>query len=124
MIYSELRTIMSLGKNITDIRKKKGITSRALAAAVGVTPATMSRYEHGKITGISYEMIVRISEALSVKPEELTYDDPYYDYLNGTDKKKISSRKKEEKELLRGFYGLSPELQDAVRRICNTGLPD
>ncbi len=69
-------------------------------------------------------MIVRISEALSVKPEELTYDDPYYDYLNGTDKKKISSRKKEEKELLRGFYGLSPELQDAVRRICNTGLPD
>lgn len=115
---------MSVGSNIIEIRKKRGMTSRGLASAVGVTPATMSRYEHGKISSIPAEMIRKISDALDVKPEQLTEGDSDYAYLRETENKKISSRKKEEKELLRGFYGLSPELQDVVKRICNIGLPD
>ena len=113
---------MTVGKNIIELRKKAGITSRDLAAAVGVNPGTMSRYEHGKITAISPDMIAKISEVLGVEPQQLVSGDPAYAYLYDTDQKKISSRKKEEKELLKGFYGLSPEPQDAVRRICNTGL--
>lgn len=113
---------MAIGDNIVELRKKAGITSRDLAAAVGVTPATMSRYEHGKITVISNEMIGKIAEALAVQPEELVSGDPSYAWLCTDSKKKISSRKWEEKKLLEGFYGLSPELQDAVRRICKTGL--
>ena len=91
-------------------RKKKRFTSKAMTTAVNVTSTTMSRYEHGKITGISHEMIVRISKAQKVKPEDLIYDDPDYDYLNGTDKKKISSRKKEERtsqKLLLTIYGIA-----------------
>ena len=113
---------MSLGDNIIKFRKKAGISSRDLAAAVGVTPATMSRYEHGKIASVSPEMIRKISEALNVQLRQLVSGDPDHSYLDESSQKKISSRKREERELLKGFYGLSPELQDAVRRICNTGL--
>jgi transcriptional regulator with XRE-family HTH domain len=115
---------MSIGSNILEIRKKRGMTSRELASSVGVTPATMSRYEHGKISSIPADMIRKISEVLEVMPEQLTEGDPDYSFISSSDNRKISSRKREEKELLRGFYGLSPELQDAVRRICNTGLSD
>ena len=115
---------MSIGSNITEIRKKRGMTSRGLASAVGITPATMSRYEHGKISSIPAEMIRKISAALDVKPEELTEGDPDYSFICESENKKISSHKKEEKELLKGYYGLSPELQDVVRRICNIGLHD
>ncbi len=113
---------MTVGENIIDLRKKAGITSRELAAAVGVTPATMSRYEHGKITVISQNMICKISAALGVTVEQLISDDPQYGYISKTKHKKSPSKNMEEKKLLKGFYGLSPELQDAVRRICDTGL--
>lgn len=113
---------MTVGENIMRFRKKAGITSRELAACVGVNPATMSRYEHGQISAIPPEMIGKIADVLGITAEQLTAGDSSYSYMNEPEKKKISSRKKEEKELLKGFYGLSPELQDAVRRICNTGL--
>ena len=123
MIYTVDEVSMTVGGNITKFRKKAGMTSRQLAATVGVTPATISRYEHGKITVIPSDMIRKLSDSLNVTVEQLTGDDPDYSYLADQRTKKNSSRKKEEKELLKGFYGLSPELQDAVRRICNTGLP-
>lgn len=115
---------MSLGSKIKEYRKKTGLTSRDLAALLKITPATMSRYESGKIESVSQEMIARIAEILNCSVEDLISDDPAYAYLNTSRKRKSSSRKLEEEELLRGFYGLSPELQDAVRQICRTGIND
>ena len=113
---------MTVGENIIRLRKKAGITSRELALRAGVTPATMSRYEHGQISAIPTATIGKIAGALGVSAEELTSGDPAYSFMGRADDEKISPRKKEERELLKGFYGLSSELQDAVRKICNTGL--
>lgn len=115
---------MSAGENIIKFRKQTGMTSRSLAEAVGVTPATMSRYEHGQIAVIPAEMIRKISEALHVSSEQLVSDDPSYSYLSESAEKKISSRDEEEKKLLEGYYGLSPELQEVVRKICELGLSE
>lgn len=115
---------MSVGSNITLYRKKAGITSRDMAALLDITPATMSRYESGKIISIPKDMLERISGILNCTVDELIVDDPNYSFLSKPQKRKSSSRKKDEEELLKGFYSLSPELQDAVRMICHSAISD
>ena len=115
---------MSVGSNITLYRKKAGITSRDMAALLDITPATMSRYESGKIISIPKDMLERISGILNCTVDELIVDDPNYSFLSKPQKRKPSSRKKDEEELLKGFYALSPELQDAVRMICHSAISD
>lgn len=53
----------TLGKKISDIRKKKGITGAALAEALGLSPASISGYENDK-GGIDPETVIKIAEAL------------------------------------------------------------
>lgn len=77
----------------------------------------------GQIAVIPAEMIRKISEALHVSSEQLVSDDPNYSYLSEPAEKIISSRDEEER-LLEGYYGLSPELQEVVRKICELGLSE
>ncbi|MBR4163336.1 MAG: helix-turn-helix transcriptional regulator [Solobacterium sp.] len=109
---------MSVGKRIVELRKKMNMTARELADIAGVTPATISRYEHDKMD-ISADMIRRLSSALNVSEEYLILDDPKYAFMINSQTQISSSLKKEEAELLRGYRKLSPELQDIVRRLCN-----
>lgn len=113
---------MSVGSKIVEYRKKSGLTSRELAAMLDVTPATMSRYESGKILSIPADTLEKMSDCLGCTVDDLISDDSNYSYLQRSQKRKSSSRKQEEEDLLKGYYGLSPELQDVVRRICNIGL--
>ena len=117
---------MSVGSKITEYRKKAGFTSRDLAAILSITPATMSRYENGKILSIPSEMLEKISASLNCSVSDLIQDDSNYAYLKDEKarKRKTSSRNQEEEYLLKGYYGLSPQLQAAVRQICETGISD
>ena len=63
---------MRLGENIRAYREKAGLTLRELADAVGVTHATLSRYETGKSTP-RYDILKQIARAVGV-------DDVYYLY--------------------------------------------
>jgi transcriptional regulator with XRE-family HTH domain len=56
---------MSLGKKIEDLRRKRGLTTRALAAGVQVTSSLISQIEHGK-TSPSLDTLRRIAKALGV----------------------------------------------------------
>jgi transcriptional regulator with XRE-family HTH domain len=113
---------MSVGTKITEYRKKSGITSRDLAAMLGITPATMSRYESGKILSISPEILDRMAACLGCTVDELVMDDTNYSFLKKHPRRKTSSLSQEEESLLKGYNGLTPELQDVVRRICQIGL--
>ncbi len=115
---------MSVGSKITEYRKRAGITSRDLAATLDITPATISRYESGKILSISSDMLEKLSSALNCSIHDLIQDDPAYAYLTNQKKRKSSSRNEEEELLLKGYHGLSPQLQAAVRQICETGITD
>lgn len=59
--------------NLKNFRTEKGITLKELAEKIGVTEATVQRYECGKgIKRVSYDRICAIAEALGCEPDALT----------------------------------------------------
>ena len=61
-----------VGENIRHYRKINGYTLREIAEKVGITEATMQKYEAGKIGRVDVEMIQNIANAIGVTPELLT----------------------------------------------------
>lgn len=72
-------------KNIKRIRKEKKMTQQTLGEIVGVSGATIARYESGEIA-ISTDMLFMISDALNVDVDDLIYSEkalPYDEVLDG-----------------------------------------
>ena len=61
---------MEMGKEIRRLRDDRGITQEALAAALDVTPQTVSKWEKG-LSVPDVEMTARIADALGVSIGEL-----------------------------------------------------
>lgn len=59
---------MSIGKRIRESRKNCGMTLEEVAARVGVSRQTMSRYETGAIGNIPSDSIEAVAAALGVTP--------------------------------------------------------
>lgn len=55
---------------ITELRTAHGMSARALAKKIGVSPSQMSRLEADK-RGLSLEWLLKISAALDVSPNEI-----------------------------------------------------
>lgn len=55
---------------LKEARKKAGMTLKALADAVGVTPATICRYENGQRVP-KRQIAMRIAETLSINWYEI-----------------------------------------------------
>lgn len=64
-----------IGKNIRDIRKARGMTQDALAAALFVTRQTVSNYENGK-SRPDLDMLLRIAEVLGTDANAIFYGPP------------------------------------------------
>lgn len=64
-----------IGKNIRDIRKAKGMTQDALAAALFVTRQTVSNYENGK-SRPDMDMLLQISDILETDMNAIFYGPP------------------------------------------------
>ncbi|MCI8339241.1 MAG: helix-turn-helix transcriptional regulator [Lachnospiraceae bacterium] len=83
-----------IGKNIKKNRKEKDLTLKELADRIGLTEATVQKYEAGNIKKIDVEMLKKISDALGVQPENLTEWDKeeyqkYREVRQGTQEAKI-----------------------------------
>ena len=61
---------MSIGNKIRKVRKKRGISQGDLAEMIKVTPAHLSRIEHGKYQP-SVEVLRKLSVALQVSADYL-----------------------------------------------------
>lgn len=61
---------MTIGERLKRIRKDKGMTAGELAAKVGVSRPTITRYEIGLIT-MSVDMVGKIADALHVSPLDI-----------------------------------------------------
>ena len=61
-----------IGINIADIRKKKGLTQSFLAEAADISDTYVSHIETGR-KKVSIEVLLRISNALDVPPEQLLH---------------------------------------------------
>lgn len=57
--------------NIKKYRKDADITLKELALKVGITEATMQKYEAGNIKTVGTEMVIKIANALGVEPSKI-----------------------------------------------------
>lgn len=64
-----------IGKNIKDLREKKGLTQDELAELLFVTRQTVSNYENGR-SRPDIDMLMRISQALEADVNHLLYGTP------------------------------------------------
>ena len=60
-----------LGKRLKALRRERGLTLEALAAALGTSKQTIHRYERGIITNIPPEKVEKLAIALGTTPSEL-----------------------------------------------------
>lgn len=76
---------------IKDNREKLGLTMKELALRVGVSEATISRWESGNIKNMKRDKMFNLAKALKISPLELTdlsFDeneiviDPKKDFIN------------------------------------------
>lgn len=107
----------SLGDRIANLRKELDINQKELATKVGITEASLSRYENN-LREPKSEIIVRLAKALETST----------DYLLGiNDNTKISKEDKliienlsvseKTKKLLEKIYSLEKEDREAIEKM-------
>ena len=62
---------MTVGQRIKQRRKELGMNAETLASLVGVTAATIYRYENGDIGNMNAKKLKPIAEALRTTPADL-----------------------------------------------------
>ena len=110
--------IMLVKDKISFERKRKGISSKQLAAMIGVSQGTISRYETGIIREIPDDILKAIVKALNCDFDEFVSDDPKYCVLAST--RVISDALSEEdKSLLAWFHNLPEDVRTVVKQLWN-----
>lgn len=101
------------------LRKDMNITAAELGDMIGLTQATISRYENGYVKKIPDDVLSKIAEALNTSVNDLTADDPIYSHLHKEKYKKNKSiaRNDTDKKLLEWYHKQSPEIQGFIQQI-------
>lgn len=67
---------MAVVVNLDKLLVEKKMTSRALAAFVGITEQNLSLLKSGKVKGIRFDTLSRICEALECQPGDILVWEP------------------------------------------------
>lgn len=96
---------MNIGLMIKEARLAKGYTLDDLSKIIGVTAATVSRWENGKIEDMKRSKIKALSDALDIPPYIIMgWDAPHGD-------KEISA---EDRDLLNAYHAATDEQRRLV----------
>lgn len=68
---TEISRVCLYSHMLGKIRRQKGMTQKALAAASGVDRTVICRIESGVIARPAWETVARLSKALGVSPEKI-----------------------------------------------------
>jgi len=60
----------SIGKNLSNIRKQRGLSQAEIAKKIGITRSLVSAYEVGRLQ-MSVEILIRFTLVLKVSPDDL-----------------------------------------------------
>lgn len=124
-----------MGKKLRELRDARGLTQREVANAVGVTEATVSRWESGHINNMRRDKIEGLAKVLHVSPLVIMGKDgdtpapptaPYHPELTKRDERDIEISasslspvlNEEEREHLRKYRSID----DAGRKIVDGTL--
>ena len=99
-----------VGQNIEHYRKLSGQTLKQVADKVGLTEATMQKYEKGQIKRVDVELCQKIADALETTPDNRK------GWLNNADKESKHKERIEQRsnKFDASFDGLSFEQQKLV----------
>lgn len=98
---------LRVGNNIRNYRLAKGMSMRELAGKVGLTEATIQKYETGAIKTLDVSMLMKFAEALNIPPEDVV----------GWDK--IEKRNDESMEVMKKYNLLTDGHKKAVLDLIN-----
>ena len=116
---------MSLGRNIRLLRIQKGLSAKALAERVGVSPSLISKVEHD-VTSSSHDTLRAIAVELHVSLSDLVGPELGHAALLGKDQRagRVAVVRSNERKLLRlprsgmTYQVLTPDLQGAFEFVC------
>lgn len=107
-----------VGNNIKKYRKDNKMTLKELAEKIGLTEATVQKYEAGNIKKIDIEMLKKIADALNIKPEKLTGWESQESYTEYRETKKGE----DEALLIKMYSQLTHGHKKAVRTLIKSLL--
>ncbi len=105
----------SFGIRLRRKRLEKGLNQKALAEAVGVTNAAVSKWESNGATAISAVVALKLSQRLNVNPFWLVLGQG-----GANDKVEIPELSKPAEDLARKIDRLPSPKRDAIQRLLNT----
>lgn len=97
---------MEVGRRIKERRKSLGLSAETVADRMGVSPATVYRYESSDIMNMGIDKLKLIADALETTPaylmgwNEESYSNSWHPTLNQRDMKEIDQIISNTKELL------------------------
>lgn len=102
---------LRVGKNISKYRAESHLTLKEVAHKVGITEATMQKYEAGNIKRVDIDMLSKIAAALGVKPEKLVEWESKEEY----EKYRTEKSSKIDDEFFRQYKLLTKAQKETVR---------
>lgn len=106
----------AIGHRIKDKRKETGLMQKELAQKVGLSEASISKYEHGKVEDATHNMLIRFAEVLNVSVS----------WLLGIEEPPqipVPSLSAEEKRLIHNFQRLNRTGKDYILQTMELALP-
>ena len=103
---------MKISENIRTLRRREGLTLKDVANRIGVSEATVQRYESGAIGAIPYDTIVQLAEIFGVKPWELLGWDKNFELVASCER--ITN---DDVRLIRAYHKATPARREAVRAL-------
>lgn len=112
---------MTTGERMKNRRKAIGLSAEKVADILGVSPATIYRYENGDIEKVPGDRLGPIADALKTTPAYLMgWDDsPEKPISTSRPTLSIISLSSEDEELLRKFHCLDDRGKAAVMNVLN-----
>lgn len=109
--------MFNIGNYLADRRISLGYTQKEIASMVGVTEATISRWESGTIANMRRDKINLLASALNTTPEFI---------MTGRTDEQNSAPGEEytegEKELIKLFRLVPPEQRDMILRMIRAAI--
>ena len=105
----------AIGQRIKEKRKEAGLNQKELAAKVGLSEASVSKYEHGKVEDATHNMLNKFADVLGVSIAWLLG-------LEEKPKESASLLSTEEKRLVDGFRSLNRAGKDYIMQTMDSAV--
>lgn len=106
---------IAIGRRIREKRKEAGLSQKELAVKVGLSTASISKYEHGKVEDATHSMLIQFAMVLHVSVSWLLG-------IHETSFSDLNTLSSEEQRLLDNFRMLTQTGKDYILQTMNMAI--